>query len=94
MWKYKVTYTFTRRNTTILWEDPNSEYDFIYQLGESFSRNILVDEKLSDDNLCREIIWLSPDEETWVRFEKEFRITDSNWNLRNEITTHVSHQFT
>jgi hypothetical protein len=49
MWKYKITYTFTRKNTTVLWEDPNSEYDFIYQLGESFSRNILVDEKLSDE---------------------------------------------
>lgn len=91
---YRVTLKLTRPNTTVFWDDPNSDADLFLVLSEAAKRNITVVQLFSSDQLSMKIVWTAPSENIWQEFssnhlQKDGKIDESWWidnNILYEIT--------
>ncbi len=94
---YKVTFTLTRPNTTVLWQDPASEEDVYEILFEAAKRNITADQNFSADGLTMNIFWTAPSEEVWDEFSLKFLRKngeiDDTWYNANGITYNITKEY-
>lgn len=94
---FKVTLETTRKDTSILWEDPSTDMSKVFNvLAQAARCKIYVRESLSDDNLTRTLIWTAPSEEEWDEFSSQYILKDGkiddSWFISNDITFTVTRE--
>jgi hypothetical protein len=94
---FKVTFSVTRPNTSILWENPEREEDVYVVLTEAAKRNITAVQLFSSDNLTSKIIWSAPSEEVWEEFSLKYirkdGKVDDTWINANGMTYEITKEY-
>lgn len=94
---FKVTLETTRKDTSVLWEDPSIDISKVFNvLMQASGYGIFVKESLSDDNLTRTLVWTAPSEEGWDEFSAKYILKDGkiddSWFISNDITFTVTRE--
>lgn len=94
---FKVTLETTRKDTSVLWEDPSIDISKVFNvLVQASGYGIQVRESLSDDNLTRTLVWTAPSEEGWDEFSTKYILKDGkiddSWFISNDITFTVTRE--
>ncbi len=94
---FKATLTLTRKDNSVLWEDPRRSIGAVLDvLSEAANRNISVAESFSPDVLTRKLVWSAPSEEVWDEFSQTFLLRggkiDDSWYIENDITYEVTRE--